>query len=73
MTLSILVMPKKRLSEDAKLVIEGSRIDLEDTARQTLELMDKSEAMTPDKTAQSDDWRTQDDSVSQSLDTSTSL
>jgi len=41
-------MPKKRLSEDAKLVIEGARKTLENTARQTLELMEKREAMASD-------------------------
>lgn len=65
-------MPKKRLSEDARLAIEGSRKYLEHTARQTLELMDQSEAMTSDNTAQPDEWRTQDASVSLSPITLTS-
>jgi hypothetical protein len=57
-------MPKKRLSEDAKLVIEGARKTLEDTARQTLELMEKREAMASDETARSGDWLETNTSVS---------
>ncbi len=57
-------MPRKRLSEDAKLVIEGARKTLENTARQALELMEKREAMASDETARSEDWRETDTSVS---------
>jgi len=62
--ISISVMPKKRMSEDAKLVIEGARGNLEKKARQSLEVMDESKAMTSDTTAQADDSRTQDAAVS---------
>ena len=52
------------MSEDAKLVIEGARKTLENTARQALELMEKREAMASDETARSEDWRETDTSVS---------